>query len=136
MLVAARAKRVCEYCLIHEDDTFFGCEVDHVISVKHGGTTDAGNLAYACVFCNRLKGSDIGSVSERTGRFARLFNPRTDRWVAHFRLVGAIIRPTTVIGEVTARVLDLNNSARVLERHTLIALGRYPSAAALSHMVR
>ncbi len=24
-LVAARAYRLCEYCLIHEDDTYFGC---------------------------------------------------------------------------------------------------------------
>ena len=28
---------LCEYCLIHEDDTVFGCEVDHIISTKHGG---------------------------------------------------------------------------------------------------
>ncbi len=25
-LVRTRAKRVCEYCLIHEDDTYFGCQ--------------------------------------------------------------------------------------------------------------
>ncbi len=61
-LVAARAEYLCEYCLIHEDDTFFGCEVDHIISMKHGGPTEADNLAYACAFCNRQKGSDIGSI--------------------------------------------------------------------------
>ena len=33
-LVAARAEGLCEYCLIHEDDTFFGCEVDHILSEK------------------------------------------------------------------------------------------------------
>ena len=31
-LVIGRAGRHCEYCLIHEDDTYFGCEVDHVVS--------------------------------------------------------------------------------------------------------
>jgi ATP-binding cassette subfamily F protein uup len=31
-LVVARAESLCEYCLIHEDDTFFGCEVDHIIT--------------------------------------------------------------------------------------------------------
>lgn len=36
-VVAARADFLCEYCLIHEDDTVFGCEVDHTISTKHGG---------------------------------------------------------------------------------------------------
>jgi hypothetical protein len=50
-LVAARADALCEYCLAHEDDAVFGCEVDHIISEKHGGATEAENLAYACAFC-------------------------------------------------------------------------------------
>ena len=86
-LVAARAKYLCEYCLVHEEDTYFGCEVDHIISLKHGGPTTAENLAYACAFCNRQKGSDIGSILWQTGEFIRFFNPRTDRWADHFQLV-------------------------------------------------
>ncbi len=66
-LVAIRANSLCEYCLIHEEDAFFGCEVDHIISEKHGGQTEADNLAYACAFCNRAKGSDIGSIVQRRG---------------------------------------------------------------------
>ena len=31
VLVAERAYHVCEYCLIHEEDTFWGCQVDHII---------------------------------------------------------------------------------------------------------
>lgn len=46
-LVAARANQLCEYCLMHEDDTYFGCQVDHVISEKHGGPTNPENTAYA-----------------------------------------------------------------------------------------
>ena len=61
-LVATRADRLCEYCLIHEDETYFGCEVDHIISEKHSGPTSADNLAYACAYCNRAKGADVGSV--------------------------------------------------------------------------
>ena len=53
--VASRANFVCEYCLIAEADTFYGCEVDHIISLKHGGSTDLDNLAYACAMCNRAK---------------------------------------------------------------------------------
>ncbi len=41
MLVASRADYLCEYCLIHENDTYFGCEVDHIISIKHGGITES-----------------------------------------------------------------------------------------------
>ncbi len=70
-LVAKRANSLCEYCLVHEDDTYFGCEVDHIISVKHGGSTTADNLAYACFFCNRDKGSDIGSIVWETNKFVR-----------------------------------------------------------------
>lgn len=77
-LVATRAAHLCEYCLIHEEDTAFGCAVDHIISLKHGGTTAADNLAYACVFCNRFKGSDIGSIIWQTREFIRFYNPRSD----------------------------------------------------------
>lgn len=90
-VVANRAERLCEYCLIHEDDTFFGCELDHIVSLKHSGPTNAENLAYACPFCNRYKGSDIASVSRETGELVRFFNPRTDRWADHFRLNGSMI---------------------------------------------
>ena len=61
--VSERAELICEYCLIHEDDTFFGCQVDHVVSEKHGGETSSENLAYACAFCNRAKGTDLGSIA-------------------------------------------------------------------------
>jgi hypothetical protein len=45
--VADRANLLCEYCLIAEVDTFYGCEVDHIISLKHGGSSEGDNLAYA-----------------------------------------------------------------------------------------
>jgi hypothetical protein len=133
-LVADRANHLCEYCLIAEEDTFFGCEVDHIISEKHGGPTNAENLAYACAFCNRAKGTDVGSVDWRTGQFSRFFNPRTDTWSDHFALDEATIIPLTDIGAVTMRILDLNHGDRLLERATLRAVGRYPSAAARSRM--
>jgi len=77
-VVVARAESLCEYCLIHEDDTFFGCQVDHIISEKHGGPTQADNLAYACLFCNLHKGSDVGSFISGTQTLVRFFNPRID----------------------------------------------------------
>ena len=70
-LVATRAERLCEYCLIAEEDTFYGCEVDHIISEKHGGPTEGNNLGYACVFCNQAKGSDVGSIHWESGQFVR-----------------------------------------------------------------
>jgi 5-methylcytosine-specific restriction endonuclease McrA len=61
--VYARDQGICEYCLIHESDTSFGCEIEHIISQKHGGKTILRNSALSCVYCNRFKGSDIGQAT-------------------------------------------------------------------------
>ncbi len=132
-LVAERANFLCEYCLIGDADSFYGCEVDHIISLKHGGPSDAANLAYACALCNRNKGSDIGSISA-TREFTRFFNPRLDRWTEHFVLEQAVIRPLTNVGEVTARILQFNTGARLHEREEMIRFGKYPSEPALAFM--
>jgi len=134
-LVINRAEGVCEYCLIHENDTFYGCQVDHIISEKHGGLTTADNLAYACTFCNRYKGSDVGSIVLRTGEFSRFFNPRIDQWADHFTLDNGIIVALTDIGMVTVNILDFNNPERLLERQALQTMGCYPSVAALKRMI-
>jgi hypothetical protein len=128
--VVERAERLCEYCLIHEDDTFLGCEVEHIISEKHKGLTVESNLALACVFCNRAKGSDIASISPTTRSITRLYNPRSDIWSEHFRLENLHIVGLTAIGEATVELLDLNHPDRILERETLSAVERYPTEAA------
>ena len=74
--VAERAWHVCEYCLVHEDDVYHGCEVDHIRSLKHEGLTAEENLAFACFHCNRHKGTDLGSMGARTGGLVRFYNPR------------------------------------------------------------
>ncbi|HUO10066.1 MAG TPA: HNH endonuclease signature motif containing protein [Phycisphaerae bacterium] len=129
-LVADRAEYLCEYCLIHERDTFLGCQIEHIISEKHGGETTADNLAFACVFCNRFKGSDIATISPRTQALCRLFNPRTDHWSEHFRIDNDYIIGLTDIGESTAFLLGFNQPDRLLERQALIKSRLYPSAAA------
>lgn len=133
-LIASRADYLREYCLIHENVTFFGCQVDHIISLKHGGPTEADNLAYACTFCNRNKGSDIASIVLETGNLVRLYNPRVDRWADHFQLNGSQIKPLTEIGEVTALILGFNNNNRIMEREALMRSGLYPTTEAQKRM--
>jgi hypothetical protein len=133
-LVVERAGNICEYCLISAVDRSSGCQVDHIISVKHGGTSTEDNLCYACVFCNLQKGTDLGSINWRNGELVRFFNPRRDFWGDHFRLDEAVIQPLTDIGEVTARILDFNNDDRIQERLFLIEVGKYPSPAAKARM--
>lgn len=133
--VVGRAAGLCEYCMIHESDTYLGCQVDHIVSEKHGGPTISENLAYACVFCNRAKGSDIGSVTA-AGDFTRFFNPRADSWGDHFELDGVRIKTRTEIGEATARILEFNSLERIIERQALASVGRYPSASAIDRIRR
>ena len=89
------------------------------------GETTADNLAYACMVCNRYKGSNIASVSP-SGDLVPLFNPRLQAWKDHFRLVGAVVEPLDLAGEVTARVLRLNTAERVVRRSILQLLRTYP----------
>lgn len=124
--VARRAQHRCEYCLIHEDDSGFPHQVDHIISRKHGGTSSADNLALACLICNRYKGSDIASIDLNTGKVVRLFHPRRDRWAGHFRIDGEQIEALTEVGRATAQLLRLNVAERLTERRVLQALGSYP----------
>jgi hypothetical protein len=124
--VGTRAQSRCEYCLYPEARSAFSHQVDHIISRKHGGGSGLDNLALCCIFCNRYKGSDIAAIDMRTGEIVRLFHPRLDRWPDHFRVVGAIIEPLTLRGEVTARLLRFNQAQRVAERALLQATGYYP----------
>lgn len=128
--VARRANHRCEYCLIHKDDAGFPHHIDHILSRKHGGSSTLDNLAYACVLCNRHKGSDVALIDPRTGEAVRLFNPRRDSWADHFRLEGPLIAPASAIGAATVRLLRLNVPERIAERRILQKLGTYPSGQA------
>lgn len=126
-LVAERAGSRCEYCRLHEDDTFFTHEVDHMYAEKHDGPTVEWNLCLACADCNRNKGSDICSLDPETGEIVALFHPRRDHWADHFQLVDTgVIEPLTAHGRVTTRLLRINRLDVVADRSRLIALGRYP----------
>jgi hypothetical protein len=83
-------------------------------------------LAYACILCNRYKGSDVASINPKTGEAVRLFHPRQDRWADHFRLDADFIEPLSEVGRVTARLLRLNAAERLAERR-LLMFPRHPA---------
>jgi 5-methylcytosine-specific restriction endonuclease McrA len=86
-LVEERAGFTCEYCLLPANISFFPHEIDHVIPEKHGGMTEAANLALTCWRCNRHKGTDLGSFDPETGDFSLLFHPRQHSWTESFCFV-------------------------------------------------
>lgn len=121
-----RASGCCEYCLLHYESAFFTHEIDHIISLKHKGKNILINFALACYYCNRNKGTDIGSIYK--DEFIRFFNPRKDIWHEHFELdkPTATIHALSPIGEVTATIFGFNHIDRIIERQILIAANKYP----------
>ncbi len=94
--------------------------MEHIISEKHGGATTAENLALACSYCNRAKGTDLGSIDPETRKLVPFFNPRTEKWTDHFNLDRATIVPLTAVGRVTILILQFNEPTRLQERHKLL----------------
>lgn len=125
-LVAQRAGFTCEYCLLAEADAFHAFHIDHIVSLKHGGTTEVDNLAFACPFCNRNKGSDVGTILPETGEYVRFFHPRLDSWSDHFFLEEGVIHAVTPVGHATVNILRFNEPQTVEDRRLLIRIGRYP----------
>lgn len=117
--VEARAGDRCEYCHLPASLSFYPHEVDHVIAMKHGGTTTADNLALACWRCNRHKGSDLGSFDPKTGEYSFLFNPRTQTWTEHFSKQEGQIMGKTPEGRTTTHLLKLNSQDRLIERNRI-----------------
>jgi hypothetical protein len=126
--VRARAGFRCEYCHVPEAPHPWPFEIEHVIAQQHGGPTNLGNLAYACLQCNRHKGPNLAGIDRQTSRtrLVRLFNPRLHRWAYHFEWRGGAIVGRTPIGRVTVAVLGLNQLVRVQMRAALIAEGLIP----------
>ena len=126
-LVIARAKQICEYCLLPEKFSFFKFHIDHIISLKHGGETVEENLAYSCSIYNENKGSDIATILEDPRKAILLFNPRQDTWQNHFGILetGEII-PKTPTGAATIKILNLNHPESLIERRGLMQLGLFP----------
>jgi HNH endonuclease len=115
-LVIERAKEKCEYCQFPQSASLFAFEMEHIIAEKHGGITEAENLALSCPCCNRFKGSDLGSIDPETQQLTPFFNPRQQQWQEHFCLEEGIIIAQTPEGRVTVKILQFNLAERILER--------------------
>lgn len=127
-LVWQRAKERCEYCRLAQADSILTFEIDHIIPRKHGGTTQAANLALSCFYCNRFRGSDLTGLDPKTGKLTRLFNLRRHKWQRHFRWDGPVLGGRTAIGRTTVAVLQINLPLRVAQRAELMAAGLFPPA--------
>jgi hypothetical protein len=126
--VRERAAHQCEYCRLPDWLHPGVFEVEHVIAKKHRGPTALGNLAYACLHCNRHKGTDLAGIDSITSRtkLVRLFNPRRHKWDRHFHRDGPLLLGRSAMGRVTIQVLSMNDPVRVALRAELIDEGVFP----------
>src|SRR5258708_26084833 len=104
-VVRGRAKGTCEYCRMPQglDDLPF--QIDHIIALKHSGSTTEDNLAFSCFYCNTHKGPNVAGVDPESGDIVRLFHPRRDVWEEHFYWVDALLKAHTAVGRATILVL-------------------------------
>jgi hypothetical protein len=126
--VGQRAGHMGEYCRLPKSLYAGPFEIEHVIAKQHGGPTSLGNLANACLRCNKKKGPNLSGIDRLAPRTAlvRVFNPRRHKWSAHFRWAGAVLVGRTAIGRVTVQVLGMNDPLRVALRQALMDEGWVP----------
>lgn len=120
-----RAGSRCEYCHKPERVSTYGYHADHIIPLKHGGTSELDNLAWACFECNVSKGENIASYDRTTGKLTPLFHPRTQNWDEHFEFDDEVLRGKDAIGRVTINILDINHPDQLETRRTLIESGEW-----------
>jgi hypothetical protein len=124
--VRRRAGERCEYCLYPQAVSALKHVIDHIIARQHGGPTTLDNLALCCGRCNLHKGPNIAGLDPETGQLTRLFNPRSDTWISHFRWAGTLLEGVTPVGRATVAVLAINQLARVRARRALLSIGELP----------
>ena len=124
--VIQRADNQCEYCRLHQNDSFLAFEIDHAVPLKHGGGNELANLALPCPHCNQHKGSDMTTFLDNYQDVVSLFNPRFGVWHDHFRSARGEIIAKTRIGQASIKLFRLNEPDRLILRQLLAQLGRYP----------
>jgi HNH endonuclease len=124
--VRERARNRCEYCKIPAYISEFTFPIDHIIPEQHRGQTIDQNLALSCPHDNFHKGPNIAGLDPETDRLTRLFNPRRQRWSAHFAWDGPLLVGKSAVGRTTLYVLDMNHPDRLEVRRLLIEAGLFP----------
>lgn len=100
-------------------------EVDHIQPRRAGGVNTPDNLCLSCPTCNRCKSARLYAPDPETGRTARLFHPKRDRWEEHFAWDKSVTRifGLTPTGRATAAALRFNREVMVALRRYWRALG-------------
>jgi 5-methylcytosine-specific restriction endonuclease McrA len=128
--VRQRAGERCGYCRCPQHLVFGWLEIEHVVPVSQGGTSEESNLWLACRFCNTFKSDALDAIDPVSGQRLPLFDPRSQKWDDHFRWSedGAHIVGLTPTGRATVVQLQLNYPLAVTVRKNWVDAGWHPPA--------
>jgi len=104
-------------------------EIEHIVPLSRGGSSDASNLWLACPLCNAFKSSKVDERDPVTGTVVPLFNPRTQVWSEHFEWTadGLRIVGKTPVGRATVMALRLDSDPDAIAvRSYWVAAGWHP----------
>ena len=127
--VRTTAKNRCGYCLSPQRLVMARLEMEHIVPISKGGSSEESNLWLACPLCNSCKSDKTIGIDPQTGEKVKLFNPRTQVWSEHFHWTedGLRIVGKTPTGRATVIALNLSNDADVLEvRSYWVLAGWHP----------
>lgn len=126
--VAAEAHYRCGYCQTQQAVIGIPLQIDHIIPVAAGGTSEPDNLWLACPLCNNYKGTQTHALDPMSKKLIPLFNPRTQTWHEHFvwsddnsEIIGL-----TPIGRATVDALKLNRPFMLRARRRWVRAGWHP----------
>jgi hypothetical protein len=126
--VAKAASHCCGYCRTPEFIAGYRLTIEHVIPEARGGKTVEENLWLACYTCNEFKGARTHARDPETEKRVRLWNPRRQRWLDHFRWSedGTQIIGLTPCGRATVAALALNRPELVAARWLWVQVDWWP----------
>jgi HNH endonuclease len=127
--VREAAQNRCGYCMSPQHLVMARLEIEHLIPLSKGGSSEELNLWLACPICNGYKADKTEAVDPETKESVPLFNPRFQIWSEHFRWIetGLRLEGQTPIGRATIAALRLNDDLDVLTvRSYWILAGWHP----------
>ena len=122
------ARYRCGYCHTQSAAIGMPLEIDHLIPLSLGGTSEEENLWLACPQCNRYKAAQVEAVDPEIGQMVALFNPRAQRWQEHFawQQSGLYVIGISPTGRASVYALQMNNAWIVRARQVWIVAGIPP----------
>ncbi len=118
----------CAYCQMPAIYLPQGLQKEHIVPLSVGGRDAAKTICPAYPNCNSHKAKKNFAIDPQTGENAPLFDPRKQKWPAHFEWdePGTEVIGRTPIGRATVAGLKMNLPDIVAWRSIIVGIGGYP----------